>query len=286
MILDHKTLDLYGSPAFTWVTLKTPNKETPPIPSDACFAYIVDGDDHILAEDIRAEAGKMILSLCGYAMQDMISTHKEEEGMVSTIVVHFRKETLLRIYEESKPPQWSELETPVVRYLVQESASMLIRQYCQGLVHLFRYPAAATEDILVLKLKEIILLLLQTDSSSYVQQIVRSLFSERSFTFREIIDANICEPFSLPRLAGMTGHSLTSFKTEFKKLYGTTPASYIMEKRVEKVADLLKMSDMNVSEIGYKCGFTSPAHLSRAFREKFDMTPSEYRRKYVPETAA
>jgi len=48
MIIDHKTIELFDKPLFTWVTIETPMKGPVPLPSDACFAYIVDGDGHNL----------------------------------------------------------------------------------------------------------------------------------------------------------------------------------------------------------------------------------------------
>lgn len=111
---------------------------------------------------------------------------------------------------------------------------------------------------------------------------MRSLFSQREFTFKEIIDAHICEPVSLEQLAALTHHSLSSFKREFKKVYGDTPAAYIMEKRVEKVAAQLLLSDESISSIGYQCGFKSAAHLTRAFKKKYALTPKEYRLQAQP----
>nr|WP_246164386.1 AraC family transcriptional regulator [Xanthovirga aplysinae] len=106
---------------------------------------------------------------------------------------------------------------------------------------------------------------------------MRSLFSERTFSFKEVIDANICHPRSIEELAQLTNHSLSSFKREFKKIYNATPAVYILDKRAEKVAELLKLSDESISSIGYHCGFTSPSHLSRVFKNKYGVTPKEFR---------
>jgi transcriptional regulator GlxA family with amidase domain len=112
-------------------------------------------------------------------------------------------------------------------------------------------------------------------------EIVRSLFSERIFGFKEIVEANIYEPVAMERLAALTNHSLTSFKKEFKRIYNTTPGAYIIRKRVERVADLLTFSDEDICRIGYQCGFTSPAHLSRVFKSRYGITPSEYRSQSI-----
>jgi len=184
---------------------------------------------------------------------------------------------LLKTYENSPPTFWKELERPMVQFIVQMAASELVKKYFEGVVHLFNNKAAASEEILILKLKEIIQLLLQTKNSTQITQIMSSLFSERTFSFKEVVEAYICEPVSVEELAQLTNNSLSSFKRKFKKIYATTPGSYIIDKRAEKVADLLMISDESISGIGYQCGFTSPAHLSKVFKSKYGVNPSTYR---------
>ena len=277
MILKHETIDLNGSPLFTSLTMETPSQVSVPIPSDACFAYIIDGDNQMLVEqmDLRAEPGKVILSLCGYTLGNIIA--EQEPGQVTSIIVHFSREHLRTAYENSKPPLWREIERPVTQILVQDAASELVKRYFEGVGHLFQNREAVSEGILIVKLQEIILLLMQTNNSPEIAQIMNSLFSERTFSFKELIDAHLYSNASIQDLAMLTNLSLSSFKREFRKIYDDTPGSYILNKRTEKVAEQLEFSDESVSTIGYQCGFNSPAHLSRVFKSKYGVTPSEYR---------
>ena len=247
------------------------------LPSEACFAYIMDGEPQTVSDRpyVRIEAGQVILSLCGFTVGQMLSRH--EPGNLNTIVVHFHREVLQQIYQNEPPPQWRELESPVVQYLVQVSASALIKQYFDSIRHLFAHQEAITDDLLVLKLKEVIVLLLQTPESDNVLQIIRSLFSEKTFSFKEVIEAHVCEPVTVDDLAMLTNQSLSSFKREFRKVFNSTPADYLVKRRTELVAQKLQTSDDSISEIGYDCGFSSPAHLSRAFKARFGLSPSQYR---------
>lgn len=277
MIIEHKTIDLWAKPLLTWVTMESPMQQSVPLPSEACFAYIMEGDGHALAvkPEIRAAPGQVILSLCGNTVGRMLSA--QEKGRISTVVVHFHTEILRRAYQNSPPAFWKELEAPVVQFIVQAAASELVKRYFESLVYLFEYREAVSEEILILKLKELIALLMQTEDSPQILQIMRSLFSERTFSFKEVVDAHVCTPATVENLAMLTNHSLSSFKREFRRIYNATPASYIIDKRAEKVAGLLAVSDESISHIGYDCGFTSPAHLSRVFKNKYGVTPSEYR---------
>jgi len=225
MIIKHKTIELFGKTLFTWVTIKTPMRGAVPLPSEACFVYILEAENQSLPEKekIIVQAGQVILSLCGATAGRILSERGQEDGQLSSIIVHFHKDMLLKIYEHAPPPFWKELEAPLVQFIVQMAASELVKKYFEGVIHLFNNKVAVSEDILNLKLKEILLLLLQTKNSPQITQIMSRLFSERTFSFKEVVEAYISEPVSVEELAQLTNNSLSSFKREFKKIYATTP---------------------------------------------------------------
>jgi AraC-like DNA-binding protein len=277
MIHSHETISLFDVPLFTKVRVKTPIKDAIPLPSEACYAYIVDGDGQSLSEEenIVAEPGRVILSLCGLTVGRMMA--EQAQGRMDSIIVHFNQELLQQVFEGEKPALWKELEKPITRYVVQSAAGELVRHYFNGIAQLFQNQAALTESILKLKVKEIVLLLLQTDNAPDVLRIIRSLFSERTFSFKEKVDAHILTGASIENLAMITNCSLSTFKRKFKKVYQTSPAAYIMSKKIEQVAHLLKISEEPISAIGYDCGFESPEHLSRVFKKHYGMSPSAFR---------
>ena len=266
-----------GIPVFTKIGIQTPLTEDLELPSDACYLYIAEGDGQPLAKNIAVSAtpGTVILSTCGMTIGHMIS--EQLQGYMETVIVHFNRELLAECFEGEKPQLWEELKTPVNEYVVQTAAGELVNFYFEGLKPLFDHQKALSPSILKLKLKEIILLLLQTDNSEPVRQITKSLFSERNFTFRELIDSHLYTPASLINLAQLTNTSLSTFKRKFKTEYNASPAQYILEKRLEKVAEHLRITDEPIAQVGYQLGFESPEHLSRSFKKQFGQTPSSYR---------
>lgn len=277
MVKSYECIELFDRPLFTQLSVETPTQDQLPLTSEACYVYIVDseGQTSTPSESFVALPGQVILSLCGFTVSQMIS--EQPKGSVDSIIVHLHREQLNNVFEGTKPALWKELESPVTQYLVQKAASELVQHYFDGIAQLFRNKAAITETILKLKLKELVLLLLQTGNSENIRKIVKSLFSERQFTFKELVDAYIYTLTSIKDLALVTNCSVSTFKRRFKEIYKTTPGAYIIDKRVEKVADLLKVSDEPIASIGYTCGFNSPEHLSRAFKKKFGVSPSAYR---------
>lgn len=267
---------LFEKPLFSWYNLTTPPERGIDFPTESCFAYIIDGENQDLTGlGFIAKKGTTILSLCGKTVGQILS--KTKTGNLNTIIVHFDRDTLKKVFNNEKPKCWKELTHPLKKDTVQLGASALVKSYFLSLSSLFEHKNALNEDILSVKLKEVVLLLLQTQESSYLNSIARSLFSDKVFSFDEVIESNLYEPLDIKRLAGMTNNSLASFKRKFNKLYNNSPAKYIRQKKLEKSKKMLTYSHNSISEICFQCGFSNPSSFARMFKAEYNVSPSEYR---------
>lgn len=79
---------------------------------------------------------------------------------------------------------------------------------------------------------------------------------------------------TLSRLSGLAPGKL---QEGFKLMHGTTVSDYIRAVRVEKAEELIKTSDLNISEVVYSVGFTSRSYFSKIFRQKYNCSPKEYK---------
>lgn len=71
--------------------------------------------------------------------------------------------------------------------------------------------------------------------------------------------------------------SRSSFQHNYKKLFGKSVTSDIINSRITKVKFYLTTTSMTIEEIAYQTGYNSPLHLIRQFKQYCDITPSEYR---------
>ena len=156
-------------------------------------------------------------------------------------------------------------------------SSVLVKKYIESLLFYFENPVLVSEELMILKLKEIILLILNTEDAPAIIEIMHNLFSPKEFSFKDIIESHILSPLNSSDLAQLSNKSLASFKREFKKIYDDSPANYIKNKRLEKAAELLIVSDIPISSIAYDCLFNDIAHFSSSFKTKYKLTPSQYR---------
>src|SRR5689334_249123 len=93
---------------------------------------------------------------------------------------------------------------------------------------------------------------------------------------RDHIDKEYAEPLDLEQLGRVAGMSKWHFLRLFSATYGRTPAAYLSERRVERAQDLLRATNLTVTEVCHAVGFTSLGSFSSRFREITGETPSAF----------
>lgn len=93
--------------------------------------------------------------------------------------------------------------------------------------------------------------------------------------------------YSDPRLqitgiAAENNMTLKTLERLFRKHTGVSPAAYLAGLRLAHAAELLKKPECSVTETALRCGFSNLAYFSRVFRQKYGLSPREYRREYAP----
>jgi AraC-like DNA-binding protein len=84
---------------------------------------------------------------------------------------------------------------------------------------------------------------------------------------------------SITELTRKTGLSPSKLQEGFKLMHGTTVSDYIRDIRLLKAEELIKNTDLNISEVVYSIGFTSRSYFSKIFRRKYNCSPKQYKDK-------
>ncbi|UWX60520.1 AraC family transcriptional regulator [Chryseobacterium oranimense] len=279
MITDYKKIDLFGKTFIQKVDVQSPFEFTFPVAEQACFLYMLTGEIQYQSDDIHTDipTRHSLLLNCINSGNHIHNSDADSKGEV--VIVTFHPDILKKIYERELPL----LLQPGIKATNQLSGKInndfLIHKYIEGLLFYFENPALVNDEILILKLKEIILLLSQTQEAETIQAILSQLFSPTSYTFKQIIEAHLFSSVSIEELAQKTNLSVSSFKREFKKLYDNSPASYLKNKRLERAAELLLISGERISNIAFECGFNDLANFTKSFHDKYNTSPTSYRSK-------
>ncbi|QTE23900.1 helix-turn-helix domain-containing protein [Polaribacter cellanae] len=92
---------------------------------------------------------------------------------------------------------------------------------------------------------------------------------------------NPAKDYSLDQLSTESGLTQAKLQDGFKFLYNRTVTEYIRHVRLESARELLKNSDLNISQIVYSIGFSSRSYFSKIFREKYNISPNEFKKKIL-----
>lgn len=100
---------------------------------------------------------------------------------------------------------------------------------------------------------------------------------------RDLADRWYAEPLDLNALASAAGVSKYHFVRSFAAEYGQTPGQYLCHRRIERAQDLLRATNLTVTEICHLVGFTSLGSFSAKFRRLVGVSPSAYQARYAAE---
>ncbi|WOC12013.1 helix-turn-helix transcriptional regulator [Gordonia sp. MP11Mi] len=96
---------------------------------------------------------------------------------------------------------------------------------------------------------------------------------------RDRMDREFVKPLDVDELARGAHMSAGHLSREFKRIYGESPYSYLMTRRVERAMTLLRRGDMSVTEVCFAVGSSSLGTFSTRFTELVGVSPSVYRRE-------
>lgn len=94
----------------------------------------------------------------------------------------------------------------------------------------------------------------------------------------EYIHSNLSSPITLDDLCKIIGLSKYHLIRLFQKHMGTTPGQYLQDQRLHLASQLLRHSEKSVTSIAFEIGFNSLSSFERAFRKKFGVSPTKYRK--------
>lgn len=93
----------------------------------------------------------------------------------------------------------------------------------------------------------------------------------------DYIESHLEQPLELGSLAELAALSEYHFARMFRVSFGLPPHRYVLERRLARARDLLAYSAQSLQEVSLACGFASPSHFNRRFREAHGATPGQYR---------
>jgi AraC-like DNA-binding protein len=102
---------------------------------------------------------------------------------------------------------------------------------------------------------------------------------------KDLADARYFEPLGVDDLARAAGLSRAHFSREFRRAFGESPHAYLLTRRLERAAALLRTTDRSVVEIAFAVGLRSVGSFTTSFTRTYGMPPTAYRATFPPASA-
>jgi AraC-like DNA-binding protein len=99
---------------------------------------------------------------------------------------------------------------------------------------------------------------------------------------RDLADARFFEPIGVDDMAHAASMSRAHFSREFRKAFGEPPHGYLLTRRLERAAALLRTTDHSVADICFSVGLRSVGSFTTSFTRTFGRSPTRYRADFPP----
>ncbi|MCU0778476.1 MAG: AraC family transcriptional regulator [Akkermansiaceae bacterium] len=168
--------------------------------------------------------------------------------------------------------------TAVIQSAVRVDSDVALSAFFQSMRTYLAGKEKPSELLVRLKLKELIVGILTSGRNPALAAYFRRVGEGTLPSVAETMETHFRFNLSLEEYARLCHRSLSSFKRDFQNHFQEAPGKWLLRKRLDHAAALLRASKLNVTEIAFESGFEDVSHFSRVFKERFHLPPLSYRR--------
>jgi len=233
------------------------------------FVYVIKGKKKWFSKDgeVLAKAGDCIFVKKG---AHSIYQYFEDEfcSLFMYVPDEFIRDTLLENQVEMAEGDKKNDPSPILRIKKSE----LLETYFLSFLSYISNTEQSVKKLAELKFRELILIISSGTNNPAIKNYFGTLCQTSRPSMQSVMESNFNYPMNLEEYARLSGRSLSTFKRDFKEIYGTTPGKWLTEKRLEHGRYLLEQTDKSVTEVVLDCGFINASHFSRVFKKHFGIT--------------
>ncbi|TLV00907.1 helix-turn-helix domain-containing protein [Dyadobacter luticola] len=197
------------------------------------------------------------------------SKYPPEGGEFKSLSVHIDQETLRKFsldYEYHIEPHQEK------NAVIELPPHKLLKSYMDSLLPYYESDKTPNQQLVALKLREAILVLLQ--SYPEIKETLFDFSEPGKIDLEGFMNKHFHFNVQLKRFAYLTGRSLATFKRDFEKIFHISPSRWLVQRRLEEAYYLIKEKGKAPSDVYLEIGFEDLSHFSFAFKKAYGVAPS------------
>jgi len=277
MILEHKKIEIDRRVVFENIICNTDTTFSFQLKDEAYFLYVNHGHHIAISPNEVVEVPEGNLGIAVGKSLILKAYPNQENQHYQVLIIHIDRALVANAFGNEFPDIRTSFEQEFSRDMFTGQPCVISRNYVDGIMHYFYNQHVVSEEMLEIKIREILLLLLSSKKAEEIALLLEHFVNKRTASFKEVIETHVLSEISLEELAQLCNMSLSTFKRHFRKIYQATPNEYLFDKRLENSKKLLATSEQPMDDIAMLSGFKTTAHFSRKFKEKYGIPPSQYK---------
>ena len=148
----------------------------------------------------------------------------------------------------------------------------LLNSFFASLLPYFDMQDELPDEIVAIKIQEVLTIIDKADKRA--SSILGTFSDMGKIDLEKYMEEHFMYNLPLERFAFLTGRSLTTFKSDFKKTFNNTPGKWLTEKRLNLAHHKLTAEKQKITDVYHSVGFENLSHFSYAFKKAFGYSPS------------
>jgi len=199
---------------------------------------------------------------------------EQVENQISCFIVFFMSDEFMCEVLQTKTKPFS-ITSKKFEATIPIKNNENVHAFFSSMMPYFHASKEPDSSLLELKFKELVLTLADNVENLELHAYFHSLLHQpKSITLQQVMEENYCFNLKLNEYAKLCNRSLSAFKRDFEELYNTSPGKWLLEKRLNHAMNLISNLGTSINDAAFESGFISASHFSRAFSQRFGVSPA------------
>jgi len=236
------------------------------------FSFLMEGKKEVFYDETSISIQNTHFLLLKNGRCLMTEKLPNNKSNYRSILFFFSNEVLLDFIQKHKIDPTNKTKQKSIHSFNYDT---FLKTFVNGLVTITTLDTTIQKKLLKIKFEELMLYLSETNEVDFIHSLTSNINNQLQH-FIKIIETNALNKLTIKELSFLCNMSVSSFKRNFKNHFYTSPSKWLLNKRLEHAAFLLKNKNKRPSDIFEEIGYENLSNFIQAFKNKFGITPKQH----------